>query len=75
MFKNTQIKGYTYATRYIASWIKVGGKLQCSKDIDDFEEWLKSLNLDKEDINKIIFLATNGKLELEVSAKKFLKTS
>ena len=38
MFKNTQIKGYTYATRYIASWIKVGGKLQCNKDIDDFEE-------------------------------------
>lgn len=74
MFKNTQIKGYTYATRYIASWIKVGGKLQCNKDIDDFEEQLKSLNLDKEDINKIIFLATNGKLELEVSAKKFLKT-
>ena len=74
MFKNTQIKGYTYATRYIASWIKVGGKLQCNKDIDDFEKWLKSLNLDKGDINKIIFLATNGKLELEVSAKKFLKT-
>ena len=74
MFKNTQIKGYTYATRYIASWIKVGGKLQCNKDIVDFEEWLKSLNLDEEDINKIIFLATNGKLELEVSAKKFLKT-
>ena len=74
MFKNTQIKGYTYATRYIASWIKVGGKLQCNKDIDDFEESLKSLNLDEEDINKIIFLAINGKLELEVSAKKFLKT-
>lgn len=73
MFTNKQINGYIYATRFIASWVRKGGKLQYGKDIDNFYEWLLSLGLSKEDADDIKFLATNGKLELEISAKEFLE--
>ena len=63
---------YIYATRFIASWIKVGGTLNKPGDLTKFEDWLKSLELSKEDIRCIKFLATNGKLELEEDAKRFL---
>ena len=73
MFENTIINGYTYATRSIASWGRKGGKLQYGKDIDNFYKWLLSLGLTKDDADHIKFLAENGKLELEISAQKFLK--
>lgn len=73
MFTNKQINGYIYATRFIASWVRKGGKLQYGKDIDNFYKWLLSLGLSKEDADDIKFLATNGKLELEISAKEFLE--
>lgn len=73
MFENKQINGYTYATRYIASWTNEGGKLRTGKDHDNFYEWLLSLGLNEEDAKYIKYLATNGKLELEISAKRFLK--
>ena len=73
MFENKPINGYTYATRFIASWVREGGKLRTGKDIDNFYEWLLSLGLSKEDADNIKFLATNGKMELEYSAKMFLK--
>lgn len=66
------IDGYIYATRFIASWVKVGGTLNKPGDLTKFEDWLKSLELSKEDIRCIKFLATNGKLELEEDAKRFL---
>lgn len=72
MFENIRIDGYIYATRFIASWIKVGGTLNKPGDLTKFEDWLKSLELSKEDIRCIKFLATNGKLELEEDAKRFL---
>lgn len=59
MFKNKLIFGHIYATRFIASWINVGGQLKTRKDIG-------------EDIHLIVELATDGKLELEDSARKYL---
>ena len=73
MFENKVINGYTYATRFIASWVREGGKLRTKEDIDNFYKWLLSLDLSKEDADHIKFLATNGKMELEHSAKMFLK--
>lgn len=74
MFTNNIINGYTYETRFIMSWIRAGGGLRYGEDIDDFREWLSSLGLSEDDVSHIVFLATNGKLELEISAKIFLKT-
>jgi hypothetical protein len=74
MFENKQINGYIYATRFIMSWVRVGGQLGLhGEGVDEFREWLISLNLDETDIEHIVFLAMNGKMELEYSAKKFLK--
>lgn len=73
MFENIMIDGYIYATRFIASWIKVGGTLNKPGDLTKFVNWLKSLELSENEIYSIKFLATNGKLELEDDAKKFLK--
>ena len=72
MFENRQIGGYTYATRFIASWLRKGGQLRTGEDYDNFYEWLLSLNLNEDDASHIKFLASNGKLELETSAMKFL---
>ena len=72
MFENIRIDGYTYATRYIASWLREGGQLRYVKDYDNFYKWLLSLGLNKEDADHIKFLASNGKMELEREAKKFL---
>ena len=71
MFENNLINGI-HATRYIMSWIRKGGKLRLGEDIDNFYEWLLSLNLSEEDADYIKFIATNGKLELETSAMRFL---
>ena len=73
MFENKAINGYVYATRFIASWIKVGGQLRTGKDIEDFKDWLKSIGeVSEDDIDRIVYLATNGRLELEDHAKRFL---
>ena len=73
MFENKAINGYVYATRFIASWIKVGGQLRTGKDIKDFKDWLKSIGeVSEDDIDRIVYLATNGRLELEDHAKRFL---
>lgn len=72
MFTNKKINDYTHATRYVASWINVGGQLRTDKDIRNFVNWLTSLGLSNEDIRLIKKLATCGKLELEDHAKKFI---
>ena len=73
MFENKVINGYIYATRFIISWVRSGGKLdKHGKGYDDFRAWLESLELKTEDIEDIMFLAQNGKLELEVSAKNYI---
>lgn len=70
-FENKVINGI-YATRFIMSWARKGGKFDW-EGYDDFRKWLESLGLKTEDIEDIMFLAENGKLELEVSAKNFIK--
>lgn len=75
MFENKVIEGI-YVSRFIASWQKAGGN--CRKDYSLFKEWLKTLvingrSLSDEEIHDICFLADNGKMELEMSAKAFLK--
>ena len=72
MFKNKKIND-EYATRYIASWIRVGGQLYYGEDVDKFQNWLISMGLSDDDVCYITELARCGKLELEASARKFLK--
>ena len=71
-FENESIRGI-YATRFIASWLKIGGMLCTGKDVDNFRSWLLSLGLNSDEVWPIMYLATNGKMELEVNAKAFLK--
>lgn len=74
MFENRKINGYIYETRFIASWVRAGGSLYYGEDVDNFYKWLLSLGLTEAEADHIKFLAMNGKLELETSAKKFLRT-
>lgn len=70
-FKNVVING-VHSSRFIASWLRAGGKLNTGKDVSDFKKWLKSLGLSDEDVRQVWYLATNGKLELQENAKKFI---
>ena len=72
MFENRVINGREYESRFIASWVREGGGLRYREDVNDFYNWLISLGLTEEQAKHIKFLATNGKLELENSARKFL---
>lgn len=72
MFENKLINGI-HTTRYIVSWLRMGGQLCTGGDIDDFNEWLLLLGLSEDDADYIKYLAMNGKLELETKAKMFLK--
>ena len=77
MWKNETECGI-HVTRFIASWIRSGGSLRYGKDYDDFREWLGTItvdgkNLSEQDVNHIVDLAQNGKMELEYLAKQFLK--
>ena len=60
-------------TRYVASWY-IGGGI---RSINSVRKWLKSLMIDgehltDEEVETIAQCTVNGKLELEVSAKRFL---
>ena len=71
-FENESIRGI-YATRFIASWLRMGGMLYTYEDVDNFRSWLLSLGLNSDEVWPIIYLATNGKMELEVNVKAFLE--
>ena len=71
MFENGNFNGIFYS-RFIASWVRKGGMLKTGHDISMFRSWLTEIGCDDETVDKITFLATNGKLELENSAKKFI---
>lgn len=71
MFENKLDSKYgIHYTRWIMSWIREGGSC---RDLPGFISWLDTLNLDDEDINNMSFMMSNGKMECEDSAKKFLK--
>ena len=71
MFENKLINDI-YATRYVASWLRAGGELYYVEDVDNFYSWLLSMGVSEDEAGHIARLATNGKLELESSAKAFL---
>ena len=71
MFENGNFNGIFYS-RFIASWVRKGGMLKTGHDISMFRSWLTEIGCDDETVDKITFLASNGKLELENSAEKFL---
>ena len=68
-----------HATRFIMSWVREGGTFsRRGIGYDAFEEWLKTLIVDgkplsDQDVNHILGLAKNGKMELEYSARTFIK--
>lgn len=66
-----------HVTRFIMSWVRMGGSLRTGRDYHNFEAWLKTLivdgkNLSDQDVNHILDLSKNGKMELEHLAKEFL---
>ena len=73
MFTNKLIND-VHATRYIASWLKMGGHLRTGADIDYFRDWLLSMEISDDDAYRIINLATCGRMELEYNARTFMKT-
>ncbi len=70
-FDNEVIKG-VHASRYIMSYLREDGSPNYR---DKFREWLKSLPLEltKEEIDHILEMYSNGKLEFEINANHFLK--
>ena len=72
-FENFIVQDYTYASRFIASWLREGGNLRSGGDYKLFREWLVSIGVTPENAKRVSFLAENGKLELEEMAKRFLK--
>ena len=70
-FENVVIRGI-HASRYIMSWLREGGSI---RDRDKFRKWLKALpmELTNEEVQHIVEIYDNGKLELEVNASRFLK--
>ena len=71
MFENGNFNGIYYS-RFIASWVRKGGMLKTGNDISMFRKWLTEIGCDDETVDKITFLASNGKLELENSAERFI---
>ena len=71
MLENKLVKG-VHSSRYIASWVRSGGRLSKLEGTDDFDGWLKSLGISDKEIDDIRELATCGRLELESSAKNYL---
>ena len=65
----TKIQGVHYS-RYIASWNNAGGADYYG---EQFKNWLKANDCTEDEINDICFIAENGKMELELTAKKFIK--
>lgn len=70
-FENRVIGGL-HATRWIASWHKVGGRFD-GVGQDQFIEWLMSNGISEDDAYLVRNLATCGKLEQQASAAQFLE--
>lgn len=70
MFENKLTHNGIHYSRYISSWKQAGGKIYRG---GLFERWLREIeHLTEEEISDILFMAENGKLELECSAKMFI---
>lgn len=63
-----------HMSRIIASWTNVGGQIITRRWAKTpFANWCAGLGLDPDVIQEMVYLATNGKLELEDSARKFIE--
>lgn len=71
-FKNKISSCGIHYSRYIASWYNSGGSFDYC-DSDGFKLWAMSTGVSKEEADDMWFIATNGKMELEDSAKAFLR--
>lgn len=72
MFENFMTSKGIHASRYIASWYRVGGVIHPLEGPGTFHDWLVSEGLTEDEIARIIEMAMCGKLELQFSAKQFL---
>lgn len=74
MFENKKLEvgcdAPVHITRLIASWHNVGGEFDYG---GRFEGWLKSLGLDRNTVADIQEMALCGKMELERSARAYIK--
>ncbi len=69
-FENKLTHNGIHYSRYIASWLKVGGQIHYR---GLFQKWLKEREqLTDEEIYEITEMARNGKLELQESALEFM---
>lgn len=80
MFENRRIKvgrlggEEIYMSRIIASWLNKGGIIDDRRwGTTKFAKWCRALEISEEDIHDMVMLVTNGKLELEIMARAFLK--
>ena len=70
-FENAKTKAGIHYSRYVASWMRKGGKIY-SEGL--FYRWLKEKEqLTDDEINDIQFMMQTGKMELERSAEEFMK--
>lgn len=63
-----------YYSRYIASYRYACVKTGVPFLLGMFRRWLEDLGLDGNDIQNIVEMATNGKLEYQEHAKKFIES-
>lgn len=66
--KKTRNQGVHYS-RYIASWVNYGG----SYFGEQFAAWLRANDVEEDEIRDIREMATCGKLELEMTAGKYIR--
>lgn len=70
-FENRKIGNWdARVSRYIASWRNEGGSFMCG---EFFKDWLRSEGLTEQEVDHVYWMATCGKMELERSAKPFIK--
>ena len=69
-FENAKTSKGIHYSRYISSWMRMGGKIYPD---GLFYEWLRDVEqLTEEEISDIRFMTMTGKMELETSAKAFM---
>lgn len=73
-FENAKTEEHEiHYSRYIASWLIAGGHFNNLTDTLNFKEWLRSMGLSEDEVQAIADMAVCGKLELENSARAFIK--
>lgn len=75
MLENNKVRG-VHMSRYIASWMNVGGEFIGTWEDSSFSRWLRTVGVtNEEDIHDIFEMATCGKFELEQSARRYMEAN